>query len=355
MQPVLQHLLSGQHLSREEAGRAFEIVLTGGANEMQVAAMLALLAVKGVTLDELVAGASAMRRHVTRLPVHDDARAPILDTCGTGGAPKTFNISTAAAIVAAAARPPAGSFVERVRVAKHGGRSRTGRGSAEVLALLGVNIDAPPDVQARCLDEAGVCFSFAVNHHPAMRFAAGPRKSLGFPTVFNLLGPLTNPAGARRQLLGVWDGKYAPLMAQALTELGCDSAMVVHGLDGLDEITTCDQTFIARVGGAAKSKSDIETRTFDPLAVGVPRAVRGSFAVETPEASAVLIRRIIDNDRSQGIAAARDIVKLNAAAALIVGGLVDRWEPALAMAEDAITSGRAANTLNELARASRST
>jgi anthranilate phosphoribosyltransferase len=347
MQPVLQHLLAGQNLSREEADRAFEIILTGGANEMQVAAMLALLAVKGVTLDELVAGASAMRRHVTRLPVTDDPRAPILDTCGTGGAPKTFNISTAAAIVAAAARPPAGSPVERVRVAKHGGRSRTGRGSAEVLALLGVNIDASADVQARCLDEAGVCFSFAVNHHPAMKFAAGPRKSLGFPTVFNLLGPLTNPAGARRQLLGVWDGKYAPLMAQALLELGCDSAMVVHGLDSLDEITTCDQTFIARVRAGK-----VETRTFDPLAAGVPRAAGGSFAVETPEASASLIRRIIENDRSPDIAPARDIVKLNAAAALMVAGMTDKWEAALTIAEDAIASGTATRTLHDLARLS---
>ncbi len=348
MQPVLQHLLSGQHLSRDEADRAFEIVLTGGANEMQVAAMLALLAVKGVTLDELVAGASAMRRHVTRLPVQDDPRAPILDTCGTGGAPKTFNISTAAAIVTAAARPAAGGPVERVRVAKHGGRSRTGRGSAEVLALLGVNIDATPDVQARCLDACGVCFSFAVNHHPAMKFAAGPRKSLGFPTIFNLLGPLTNPAGAKRQLLGVWDGAYAPLMAQALKDLGCESAMVVHGLDGMDEITTCDQTFVARVRGG----TPIETRTFDPLALGVSRAARGAFAVETPEASAELIRRVIGNDGSPQVAAARDIVRVNAAAALIVAGMTERWEAALAMTDDAITSGRAAETLKELARLS---
>jgi len=342
MQQVLQQLLSGQPLSRAEAERAFEIVLTGQANEMQVAAMLSLLAVKGVTLDELVAGAAAMRRHVTRLPVTDDPVRPILDTCGTGGAPKTFNISTAAALVAAAARNPGGP-VERVRVAKHGGRSRTGRGSAEVLALLGVNIDATPEVQARCLDEAGVCFSFAVNHHPAMKFAAGPRKSLGFPTVFNLLGPLTNPGGARRQLLGVWDGRYAPMMAQALVELGCDSAMVVHGLDGLDEITTCDQTFIARVRGGA-----VDTRTIDPLTVGVARAARGGFAVDSPEASAALIQRIIDNDRAQGNDAARDIVRINAAAALIVGGMTERWEPALAMVDEAISSGRAGETLKVL-------
>lgn len=348
MQPVLQHLLSGQSLSREEADRAFECILTGQANEMQVAAMLALLAVKGVTLDELVGGAAAMRRHVTRLPVSDDPRAPILDTCGTGGAPKTFNISTAAALVAAGARSPGGP-VERVRVAKHGGRSRTGRGSAEVLALLGVNIDAPPDVQAKCLDTAGVCFSFAVNHHPAMRFAAGPRKSLGFPTIFNLLGPLTNPAGARRQVLGVWDGRSAPLVAQALAELGCDDAMVVHGLDGMDEITTCDQTFIARVrspkGGGP---SALETRTFDPLAVGIGRAIRGSFVAETAEASAELVVRVIGGDRDGHHRAAREIVVINAAASLIVAGMAERWEHAAAMAFESIDSGRAAESLQLL-------
>lgn len=347
MQTVLRQLLDGQPLTRPEAERAFELVLTGHANEMQVAAMLSLLAVKGVTLNELVGGAVVMRRHVTRVAAPDDPRRPVLDTCGTGGAPKSFNISTAAAIVTAAARNTAGP-VERVRVAKHGGRSRTGRGSAEVLALLGVNIDAPPDLQAACLDDVGVCFSFAVNHHPAMKFAAGPRKSLGFPTIFNLLGPLTNPAGARRQLLGVWDGRYAPMMAEALNQLGCDDAMVVHGLDGMDEITTGDQTFIARVSGGT-----VTTRTFDPIAIGIARAHRAQFAVETPESAAALIRAIVTPGPAPAIRAARDIVALNAAAALIVAGLTDRWEPALALANEAIDSGRASETLARLGERSR--
>ncbi len=345
MQQVLQQLLAGRSLSREDAARAFELVLTGQANEMQVAAMLALLAVKGVTLDELVAGAAAMRRHVTPVPAPPDAARPLVDTCGTGGAPKTFNISTAAAIVAAAARGT--GPVRRLRVAKHGGRSRTGRGSAEVLALLGVNIDAAADVQARCLDVAGVCFSFAVNHHPAMKFAAGPRKSLGFPTVFNLLGPLCNPAGARRQLLGVWDGRYAPLVAQALIELGCDDAMVVHGLDGMDELTTRDLSFIARVRGPM-----LETRTFDPIVLGISRSHAGQFAATTPEESAGLIGRIIGPERAPELGPARDIVALNAAAAMIVGGLAEKWEPALALAREAIMCGRAARTLAALAELS---
>ncbi len=285
----------------------------------------------------------------------DDPRAPLLDTCGTGGAAKTFNISTAAALVVAGARGGTNAPVERVRVAKHGGRSRTGRGSAEVLAVMGVNIDASPEAQARCLERAGVCFSFAVNHHPAMKFAAGPRKSLGFPTVFNLLGPLTNPAGARRQLLGVWDGRYAPLVASALVELGCDGAMVVHGLDGMDEITTCDPTFIARVKSAGTNAGGprVETLTFDPLAVGVARSRRGEFVVDSAEASAALIERIIGGDRSEPVRAARGIVVINAAAALIVAGMTERWEPAVALAEESIDAGRAGEALRLLRETSR--
>lgn len=355
MQPILQHLLNGQHLTRDEADHAFEAIFTGAANEMQVAAMLALLAVKGVTLEELVGGARAMRRHVTRVPVADDPAAPLIDTCGTGGAPKSFNISTAAAIVAAAARGervggnPAPA--RRLRVAKHGGRSRTGRGSAEVLALLGVNIDASPDVQARCLEHCGVCFSFAVNHHPAMKFAAGPRKSLGFPTIFNLLGPLTNPAGARRQVLGVWDGRYAPLIAEALKELGCDAAMVVHGLDAMDEITTCDRTFIARV----ERDAPITTGVFDPLTVGLERARREWLIADSPERSAEIIRAVIDPaapPANEPARAARDITLLNAAAALLVAGVAARWNDALALARAAVDSGRAHRTLTALAEVS---
>lgn len=346
MQTILSQLLHAQPLTRGQADHAFELILTGQANEMQVAAMLALLAVKGVTLDELVGAATAMRRHVTPVPVIDDQTCPLLDTCGTGGAPKTFNISTGAAIVAAGARNRA-CGVRRVRVAKHGGRSRTGRGSAEVLALLGVNIDADPATQAACLDEAGVCFSFAVNHHPAMKFAAGPRKSLGFPTIFNLLGPLCNPAGARRQLLGVWDGRYATIMAQALGHLGCRSAMVVHGLDAMDEITTCDLTFIARLDGGA-----VETRTFDPMSVGIARAVPSRFAVQTPEEASRLIASIL-SPCGATLGEARDIVLLNAAAALIVAGMAERWGEALNLAAESVDSGRAARTLSVLSAVSR--
>ena len=187
MQTILAQLLSGRPLSEAEARRAFELILGGQANESQVGAMLALMAARAPTIDEIVGGAQVMRAHVTRVPV-PDAGPPLLDTCGTGGAPKTFNISTAAALVIAGATPDVGAAgVRRVLVAKHGNRSRSGRGSAEVLAALRVNVDASAEVQARCLREAGVCFSFAIHHHPAVRHAAGARRSLGFATVFNVL------------------------------------------------------------------------------------------------------------------------------------------------------------------------
>ena len=201
---VPSRLVAGERLSEDEASTVFEALLSGELDEAQIGCILSLIQARGVTVDELVGAARAMRAHVTPVPFTPREGEVLIDTCGTGGAAKTFNVSTAAAIVAAASEPPPGSGIRRVVVAKHGNRSRTGRGSAEVLAGLGVNIEASPEVQARCLKEIGVCFSFAMRHHPAMRHAAGPRRSLGFPTLFNLLGPLTNPARAPRQLLGVY-------------------------------------------------------------------------------------------------------------------------------------------------------
>lgn len=340
MQRILATLLAGRSLTRDEAARAFELILTGQANESQVAAMLALLQVKGVVLDELVGGARTMRAHVTPVPIpahrEADIRPGLIDTCGTGGAPKTFNISTAAAIVAAAAGK---SCSPRIRVAKHGGRSRTGRGSAEVLAALGVNIDASPEVQARCLDEAGVCFSFAVHHHPAMKFAAGPRKSLGFPTVFNLLGPLCNPAGARRQLMGVYTRDAVELVARALLELGAEEAMVVHGMDGMDEITTLDRTLVAHVAGGGVTLHEIDART-----LGITRPDRSALEASTIEESANVMRRVLAGEPGP----ARDIVALNAGAALVVGGAARDLGGGMRHALDALDRGEAQRTLDEL-------
>lgn len=344
MQDLLRTLLSGSPLDEPAARRAFELILTGQANESQVAAMLTLLAVRGPTLAEVIAGARVMREHVTRLPIDeaDPIRASLIDTCGTGGAPKTFNISTAAAIVAASSAPAPGR--PRAFVAKHGGRSRSGRGSAEVLAALGVNIDASPAVQARCLRECGVCFSFAVNHHPAMRFAAGPRKSLGFPTVFNLLGPLCNPAGATRQLVGVSDPAWVGLVSGALAALGATRAMVVHGSDGMDEITTTGQSSVAHVERGA-----VRHQTLDPRELGIERAAPESLVAGSLEDAAAAVRRAIAGEPGPG----RDIVSLNAAAALVVSGAHDELPAALASAREAMERGDALRTLDLLARLSR--
>lgn len=344
MQEILHTLLSGRPLPEDDARRAFGLILSGQANESQVGAMLALLAVRGPTLDEIVGGARVMREHVTAVPIapDDTIRASLIDTCGTGGAPKTFNISTAAALVAAAARPAPGR--PRAYVAKHGGRSRSGRGSAEVLAALGVNVDASPEAQARCLREVGVCFSFAVNHHPAMKFAAGPRKSLGFPTIFNLLGPLCNPAGATRQVMGVYDHRYVEVIAQALSRLGATRAMVVHGDDGMDEITTTRATTIAHVEPAG-----VRVERFDPASLGIARADPDSLLASDLAGAAAMARSVIEGTPGS----ARDIVELNAAAALVVAGAHETIRTGLDAARHAIDSGAARRTLDQLARASR--
>jgi len=341
MQDVLGQLVAGGTLSESEAARAFDEILHGRANESQVGALLALIASRGPTIEELVGGARAMRAHAMRVEVRDGAvRERLIDTCGTGGAPKTFNISTASAIIAAGARAPGG---RRVHVAKHGGRSRSGRGSAEVLQALGVNIDAPVEVQARCLEEVGVCFSFAVNHHPAMRFAAGPRKSLGFPTIFNLLGPLTNPAGAPRQLMGVYDARYVGVIAEALARLGAERAMVVHGRDGMDEVTTTAPTIIAHVEGGR-----VRTEEFDAGELGIGRATLDDLRAGTLGEAAALIRAVLAGERGPAL----DIALVNAGAALVVGDAAPTMREGLELAREAVGRGEALRTLARLAELS---
>lgn len=335
MQDILHQLLFSGALDEAEAGRAFGLILSGQANESQVGAMLALIAARGPTLDELVGGAREMRAHVTPVPIatDDPIRDTLVDTCGTGGTPKTFNISTCAAVVAAAAAPG------KVRVAKHGGRSRSGRGSAEVLSALGVNIDAPPELQAECLREIGVCFSFAVNHHPAMKFAAAPRKSLGFPTVFNLLGPLCNPAGAARQVMGVYERGYVPLVAEALHRLGAQRALVVHAEDGMDEISTTSKTTIAEVTPAGVQVSEL-----DSASVGLRRASLDDLRAQTLDEACAMFTRVLEGKRGP----ATDIVALNAGAALMVGGGAATIAEGLALAQEAIGSGAGLRTLERL-------
>ncbi len=342
MHDTLHQLACGTPLTEAQADAAFEDVLAGRADIAQVAALLALLARNGITVDELVGAARAMRRHVTRVPIDiASLDGHIVDTCGTGGAPKTFNISTAAAIIAAAARGPNG---QRVYVAKHGNRSRTGRGSAEVLMQLGINVNASPETQATCLHNTGVCFCFAIHHHPAMKHAVGPRKSLGFPTIFNLLGPLTNPAGTARQLLGVYDKKYVRLVADALALLGSERAMVAHGTDGLDEITTTAPTAIAHV-----RNGDVDETRFDAAECGIARAQLDDLCISTLEDAAALILAILSG---KGPTAPTDIALINAAAALVVGDACPDMQSALDAARQAISNGTAERTLQELSAAS---
>ena len=234
---ILRRLIGGGDLSREQAAWAFGQIMDGLWTPAQIAGLLAALAAKGETVGEIAGAAEAMRRHAVAI---DTGGADVIDTCGTGGTHlATFNISTAAALVAAGAG---------VKVAKHGNRTHTRpSGSADVLAAMGVNIDADPTVTARCLAEANVCFCFAVRCHPAMKHAGPVRKELGVRTIFNVLGPLTNPAGARRQLMGVFDSKLTETIAQVLAALGSVRAMVVHADDGLDELSTTAPTKVSHL------------------------------------------------------------------------------------------------------------
>ncbi len=333
---LLPMLLQGRTLSDPEAESVFDRLLEGGYDEPQTAAMLALIERRGVTEDELLGAARAMRRRVESVPTPNDG-VPVIDTCGTGGTPKTFNVSTAAALVAAAAAP------DRLRVAKHGNRSRTGRGSAEVLQMLGVNIDAPVPVQARCLREAGICFCFAIRHHPATRHASGVRRSLPFRTLFNLLGPLTNPAGATRQVLGIYDPSRVEMVAKVLQRLGAERAMVFHSEDGLDELSLSAPTRIWHVepGGTRPERFTPEDAGLEPCRIE-------DLRVETLEEAAQTIRDIL-----AGVPGPRRrFVVLSAAASLKVADLSGTWPEAVAMAERAIDSGAAAQTLETLARIS---
>lgn len=331
---ILAALARTQHLGESDSRTIFDLLFGGNLDDAQIGAMLALFASRRVQREELVGAARAMRAHATTVPFTPPDGAVIIDTCGTGGAPKTFNISTASAIVAAAAGRG------RIRVAKHGNRSRTGRGSAEVLSALGVNVEASPQVQARCLERAHVCFCFAIHHHPAARFAAGARRSLGFPTIFSLLGPLTNPARAARQVIGIYDRSLVDLMAHTLAALGAERALVVHGHDGIDEITTTSPTQAAIVQDGA-----VSCLTLDALDAGAPRASPDSLRAHTLDEAAAIVRRVLDGAGGPQ----RDIVTVNAGAALWIGGVADSLSAGNGLAQSAIDSGAAAQTLETLA------
>jgi anthranilate phosphoribosyltransferase len=333
--PTLQILLAGRTLSADESRDAFRALMTGDVSQAEMGAFLALLASRTPTADELLGAARVMREHVDRVPTRVDP-ADILDTCGTGGAPKTFNVSTAAGIIAAAGG---------LKVAKHGNRSRTGRGSAEVLAGLGIEVDAPRAVQAACLEEVGICFCFAVHHHPATKNVVPVRRALGVPTIFNLLGPLTNPCGARRQVLGVYEARFMLPLAGALRELGVQKAMVVHAEDGLDELSISAPTEIVHV-----SQHAVTHERVSPEELGLERAPREAVEARDLPHAIELVRSVLDG-RERG--APRDMTLLTAAAALYVGDAVDSLSAGVKKAAELIDSGRAQATLAAWAERSR--
>ncbi len=332
--PFLKILLRGRTLSRDESRAAFSEIITGSAHHAEMGAFLALLARRVPTVDELTGAALVMRQHAQAIP-SSICSEEILDTAGTGGAPKSFNVSTLAAIIAGS---------DGTYVAKAGNRSRTGRGSAEVLQSLGVCIDASIEVQRRCLEEGYVTFCFAPKHHPAARHAMSVRKALGFPTIFNLLGPLTNPARARRQAIGVYDRAFVPLIAQVLRELGAVRAVVYHGLDGLDEVTTGASTLVAEVSQNAAGGG---VRVFEttPELMGVARVEALSVAPHSVEEAAELFVAVLEN---RAPLAATELALVNAAAALVAAGRADDLREGVARARMLVASGASRATLSTL-------
>ena len=329
-------LMRGENLSGAEAANFLGCLLNPIATDEQIAAALISLAVKGETFEELAGIAEAMRNRA--LPLRSRHKR-FIDTAGTGSsAAKTFNISTAAAFVIAGADLP---------VAKHGSRAATSRcGSADVLQALGVNTVAPVETVERCLNEHEICFMFAPLFHAAAARVAQVRRKLGVHTVFNLVGPLTNPARAPFQILGVWQRSLLERVASALVRLGVEKAWVVHGADGLDEITIADKTYVA----ACSSTGKVETFTVSPEDFGLERQTFDGFRGKGPEENADLIRTVLQGVKTGPIAVARDLVIINAAAALHLAGVAQDLRHAAGLARESIDSGRAASKLDMLVR-----
>lgn len=335
IETILGRLASGAHLTRDECGELIDAMFEGGLADEQIALALSALRAKGETAEEIIGAALVMRQRMTRIGCRHEV---FVDTCGTGGDRSgTFNISTAAAFVAAAAGLP---------VAKHGNRSFSSRtGSADVLAALGVNVEADIAVVESCLDELGICFCFAPLWHRSMKRVGTVRKKLGVPTIFNLLGPLSNPAGAPFQVVGVGRGEMRARIAAALAALGTRGAIVVHGDDGLDEVTLAGTTHVSHA-----TAEGVRELLWTPADFGLDVARLDDMLVEGPEESAALIRRVLAGERGPP----RDIVAANAAAALWVAGRSGSTEEAAALAAIAIDSGAAARLLTALAERSAS-
>ncbi len=327
---ALQRLIDHTDFTHEEMLEIMQQIMSGEFTQIQIAGFLSALRVKGETVTEIAAAAQVMRDLSSKVEITDSTH--LIDTCGTGGAPnKAFNVSTASAFVAAGAG---------AKIAKHGGRAASSKsGSADVLEALGVNIGLTAEQVARCVNEAGIGFMFAPNHHAAMKYAAPVRRELGVRTMFNLLGPMTNPAGAKRQVMGVFHRDLVPLLAQTLQKLGSEHVMVVHSADEMDEISFSADTYVAEL-----KHGQVSQYTLNPTQFGMPVHDVNSIHVESAQHSSDIILGLLSGETGP----ARDIVLLNAGAAIYVSGLASDLPSGIAQAAQSIDSGAALRKLQQL-------
>ena len=335
MQSAIRAVVDKQHLNEAQMTHVMRTIMSGEATPAQIGGFLIGLRMKGETVEEIAAAAGVMRELATPVKV---AAKHLVDTCGTGGdASGTFNISTASTFVVAAAGG---------QVAKHGNRSFSSRsGSADVLEAAGVNLDLMPEQVAQCIEQVGVGFMFAPRHHGAMKHAIGPRREMGVRTIFNVLGPLTNPAGAPNQVLGVFSDAWVEPLALVLQRLGSEHVLVVHAEDGLDEISIGAATHIAEL-----NNGEVRDYFITPEEFGFARAALDSLRVESAEQSLALVRRVLDNEPGP----ARDIVVMNAGAAIYAAGLAPDLEAGIKIAGDVIADGAARAKMQELIELSQS-
>jgi len=334
VQPALQAVVAQESLSQTDMADVMRSIMTGSATPAQIGGFLVALRMKGETVDEITGAAQVMRELATPVTITAEH---LVDTCGTGGDGATlFNVSTASAFVVAACGG---------HVASHGNRSvSSSTGRADVLEAAGVHLDLTPEQVARCVEEVGVGFMFAPAHHGAMKHAIGPRKELAMRTVFNMLGPMTNPAGVKRQVIGVFDRSLCRPMADVLNKLGSEHVMIVHASDGLDELTLSGTSYIAELKGGK-----VIEYTISPEALGLSTATLEGLSVNSAQASLELIRDALGKQEGQFAHKAADIIALNAGAAVYVSGIASTLEEGVRMAEDAIGSGLAKAKIQELA------
>ncbi len=326
---TIQKVIEGNHLTEAEMIETMGEIMEGQTTDAQIACFLTALRLKGETIEEMIGGVRVMRAKSTRVPTKHPL---VVDTCSTGGSGiHSFNISTTSAFVVAGAGVP---------VAKHGNRGITRvSGSANVLMALGVNIEITPEHVGQCIDEVGIGFLFAPMLHGAMKYAIGPRREIGIRTIFNTIAPLTNPADAKAQVLGVYAAELTTVHANVLKNLGTQHAFVVHGNDGLDEITTTTTTRVSEL-----ANGDVKTYTLDPTTFGIPKAEPASLLGGTPEENAEITSNILKGEKGPQ----RDIVLLNAAAAIVAGGKAGSIETGLELAANSIDSGSALDKLEAL-------